>query len=142
MLNKINFLLNCDTKTGILFFLELSNSSKKDSLNEYYENKITIQFYESDFFFIIYRKQMFKGLLLGIPHFNLIKSKFNLLSQFSRLIDGLLVSFKKLEKFYDIDKFFLKSKNIKKKHKRYMDIDRIFCYLCDRKKKQNKVLIF
>ena len=45
MANSMNFLFNSTTKVGLTFYLELTNLSKKDSLNEYYENKIILQFY-------------------------------------------------------------------------------------------------
>ena len=58
MSNQINFLLNTNTNVGIKFYLDLSILSKKDSINEYYENKIIIQFYCSDYFFLIYKKKI------------------------------------------------------------------------------------
>jgi hypothetical protein len=137
MSNKINFLISTATKTGILFSLELSNFCKKDSLNEYHENKIIIQFYSSYSFFLLYREKEYKGILLSSIFLNLVKNNTDFKKNLNGIIEGILIVFKNLKQFQEITALLKTNINIKKKSKKFLECEKLLKYLIDRKKKLN-----
>jgi hypothetical protein len=136
MANSMNFLFNSTTKVGLTFYLELTNLSKKDSLNEYYENKIILQFYGPDFFFLIHKKKKFQGILLGFPLLDLLKIKPITLTSLTENINGIFIVFKNSEQFGKTSDSFLKFKENFKKVNNNMEIEKLFHYIIDRKKKK------
>ena len=141
MSDEINFLFNSNTITGIFLSLELSNLSKKDSLNQYFDNKIIIHFYNSISFFLIHGKQRYKGILVGIPYLNLLKSQSNFVNDLKKLLNGLFVVFKSSKDFKKIKTLLTKSPN--QRIEGILNIDKIIGYLLDRKKKKKfKFVLF
>ena len=75
MTEEVTFLINSTLKVGTRLIFELSNLSKKDSINEYNESKIIIQFKNSNFFSLMYRNCKYAGIFIGIPLLNLIENR-------------------------------------------------------------------
>lgn len=136
MSKSINFLFNSTTKVGLKLYIELSNLCKKDSLNEYYENEIILQFYGPDFFFLIHKKKKFQGILLGFPFLDLIKVKPIMLTSLTQYINGIFIVFKNSEQYEKTNSSFLKFKESLRKFKDYIEIEKLLRYLIDRKKKK------
>ena len=136
MSNQINFLLNTNTNVGIKFYLDLSILSKKDSINEYYENKIIIQFYCSDLFFLIYKKRIFKGVLFGLPSLNSMKIRNSSFCCLTQILNGIFLVFENLERFGETCEIFFKFKKFRNKYQKLIEVGTILCYLVDRRKKK------
>lgn len=136
MSNQINFLLNTNTNVGIKFYLDLSILSKKDSINEYYENKIIIQFYCSDLFFLIYKKRIFKGVLFGLPSLNSMKIRNSSFCCLTQILNGIFLVFENLEHFGETCEIFFKFKKFRNNYQKLIEVGTILCYLVDRRKKK------
>ena len=136
MSNQINFLLNTNTNVGIKFYLDLSILSKKDSINEYYENKIIIQFYCSDLFFLIYKKRIFKGVLFGLPSLNSMKIRNSSFCCLTQILNGIFLVFENLEQFGETCELLFKFKEFRNNYQKLIEAGTILCYLVDRKKKK------
>lgn len=136
MPNLVNFLFNSSTETGILFCLELSNLSKRDSINEYHENRMIIQFYGTYFFLLFHKKKQYNGILMGFPLLDFIEIKSNSLPFSNNFISGVLMVFKEQKNFNTTKEFIMKFKNYKKKYQKFIEIDKLLYYLVDRKKKK------
>jgi|AntRauMFilla1563_2_1112583.scaffolds.fasta_scaffold00315_4 hypothetical protein len=137
MSDLINFLFNSTINPGILFCLELSNLSKKDSVNEYFENKIIIQFYGTHFFLIFHKENRYKGILIGFPILDFIKPKSTSSTFSNRHINGILIVFKEQTSFEMSRKLIIKIKDFKKRHQKFIETEKLLYYLVDRKKKKN-----
>ena len=134
---SIRFLLNLNTKTGIILSLEFSTLHKKDAINSYYENKMTLQFYSSNFFFLIYKKKRYNGVFLGIPFFKLIKIKVYEIFGSLGKINGIFLLYKDYPNPNSIFKLPIDNKRFKIGLEESIEIYTILYYLIDRKKKIN-----
>ena len=85
MSEEVNFLINSTSLVGNQLIFELSNLSKKDSINEYNESKIIIQFKSSNFFSLMYRKCKYAGIFIGIPLLNLIENRIKKKNKFFKI---------------------------------------------------------
>lgn len=137
MSEEVNFLINSTLKVGIQLSFELSNLSKKDSINEYNENKIIIQFKSSNFFLLMYRKCKYTGIFIGIPLLNLIKNKIKNKIDFIRFINGVLIIFEKKENFEKIKSSMSMFNDCRKNYTKIIEFEKLISYLIDRRKKMN-----
>ena len=135
MSEKINFLINSNSKFGTRLTLELSNLSKKDSINEYEDNKLTIQFNSSNFFLLIYKKEKHAGIFLGASLFNLIENKFKKKTNLNEFISGIFLIFEKRQNFDKMARVIINFNDCRKKYRQLLDPEKIVSYLIDRKKK-------
>ena len=99
MLDGVKFLINSSSIFGIQITLELSNLSKKDSINEYEKNKIIIQFTSSNFFLLMYKKKKHMGIILGASFLELIEYKFKKKINFDEFLTGIFLIFEKQKNF-------------------------------------------
>lgn len=133
----MNFLINTTTKSGRFFSLELSDFVRKDALNEYYDNKIIIQFYSSNSFFLLHKRKRYKGILLSSIFFNFVKKNIFLKKDPNVYIEGILVIFKNLTRFQNTMDLFKITKILEKRSEKFLENEKLLKYLIDRKKKLN-----
>lgn len=133
----MNFLINTTTKSGLFFSLELSDFVRKDALNEYYDNKIIIQFYSSNSFFLLYKRKRYKGILLSSIFFNCIKKNIFFKKDPNTYIEGILVIFQNLTRFQNTMDLFKINKILEKRNETFLENEKLLKYLIDRKKKLN-----
>jgi len=122
---------------GTQLTFELSNSSKKDSINEYNENKIIIQFKSSNFFSLIYRKCKYARIFIGIPLLDLIENRIRKKITFLKFISGVLIIFEKQESFEKTIPFMLMFNDCRKNYTKTIEFEKLMSYLIDRRKKIN-----
>jgi|NorSeaMetagenome_1021524.scaffolds.fasta_scaffold170498_1 hypothetical protein len=137
MLDGVKFLINSSSIFGIQITLELSNLSKKDSINEYEKNKIIIQFTSSNFFLLMYKKKKHMGIILGASFLELIEYKFKKKINFDEFLTGIFLIFEKQKNFDKIAQMIVNFNDYRKKYRQSIDSERLVSYLIDRRKKLN-----
>ena len=137
MLDGVKFLINSSSIFGIQITLELSNLSKKDSINEYEKNKIIIQFTSSNFFLLMYKKKKHMGIILGTSFLELIEYKFKKKINFDEFLTGIFLIFEKQKNFDKIAQMIVNCNDYRKKYRQSIDSERLVSYLIDRRKKLN-----
>jgi hypothetical protein len=137
MTEEVTFLINSTLKVGTRLIFELSNLSKKDSINEYNESKIIIQFKNSNFFSLMYRNCKYAGIFIGIPLLNLIENRIKKKINFIRFINGVFIIFEKQENFDKITSLMLMFNDCRKNYTKIFEFEKLVSYLIDRKKKMN-----
>lgn len=137
MLDEVKFLINSSSILGIRITLELSNLSKKDSINEYEKNKIIIQFTSSNFFLLMYKKKKHVGIILGATFLDLIEYKFKKKINFDEFLTGIFLIFEKQKNFDKIAQMIINFNDYRKKFRQSIDSERLVSYLIDRRKKIN-----
>ena len=137
MLDGVKFLINSSSIFGIQITLELSNLSKKDSINEYEKNKIIIQFTSSNFFLLMYKKKKHMGIILGASFLDLIEYKFKKKINFDEFLTGIFLIFEKQKNFDKIAQMIVNFNDYRKKYRQSIDSERLVSYLIDRRKKLN-----
>ena len=137
MLDGVKFLINSSSIFGIQITLELSNLSKKDSINEYEKNKIIIQFTSSNFFLLMYKKKKHMGIIFGASFLELIEYKFKKKINFDEFLTGIFLIFEKQKNFDKIAQMIVNFNDYRKKYGQSIDSERLVSYLIDRRKKLN-----
>ena len=137
MSDGVNFLINSNSNFGTRLTLELSDLSKKDSINEYEQNKIIVQFTSSNFFLLMHKKENHMGIFLGASLFDLIEYKLKKKINFNESITGIFLIFEKKKNFDKIVQLIKKLNDYRKTYRQTIDSEKLLSYLIDRRKKIN-----